>query len=446
MQQTQTDQNQPQADPPRGGLSLQTIFIVLMTLVVLCSLAALYAWRTTLSDKAKLEQKLNELQNAQKKAEIERQKGAEESRQALARTKQNEVLLQARQATNALAKVLADLNATTSELSALRTSDAGRGIAQHPDLVIVARRIYESELAKLPAPAEVIQRIEAVRRVEQQLMEHAGTAYEPDAQVTSSLNQANYWTDETGRSLQQVRVLKESLLREAKVKVAAKPLDDTSPSLDTALKKLNEAENRQAQQIIIDQTDGAKRKAAEREAEAEVKRIIADAEVRARRMIEDAEAKIKENEAEERKREALRKSNEIQSKLQAKSIVSDAEKKLLMDKASQPDVRAKLAPFITPGYWTPTTKGLLKGSVEKRPLSYTKLQGFGALGTNFDGLQKLVNIGIDRDNDRPRWENIKGPSAYSWRRSPEKVEFVKGAQALLIELGPVLVEMKLLLE
>ncbi len=86
------------------------------------------------------------------------------------------------------------------------------------------------------------------------------------------------------------------------------------------------------------------------------------------------------------------------------------------------------------------------GALEKKPLSYTELQGFGALEPNFDGFQKLVSIGIDRDNDRPRWENIKGPSAFSWRRSPEKVQFVQDAQKILIDLGPVLVEMKLLSE
>jgi len=451
MQQLETKPNQPQQpsaqDTQPGGFSLRTVFIGVVVIAVLGVAALGYAWYSTRSDKAKLERKVRVLESQQKLAEVERQKGAEEARQALARTKQNEILVQSRQATNSLAKVLSDISATTGELSELKTSDAGRSVAQHPDLVVLARRVYETELAKLPASAEVIQKIEGVRRIEQQLTENAGTAYEPDAQVTANLNQANYWAQETARSLQQVRALKDSLLRESKIKIAAKPLDDNSPSLETALKQIAEAESRQVQQIIIEKTDDAKKQAADGLAKAEAEKIIGDAELEARRIIEEAQAKIRKYESELLTRDALRKSNEIQSKREAKRIHTEAEKKLLLDKASQPDVQAKLAPFISKGYWTTTTKGrIYTGALERKPLSYTELQGSAALEASFDGLQKLAGIGTDRDNDRPRWENIRGPSAYSWRRSPEKVHFVQDAQKLLIELGPILVEMDLLSE
>ena len=445
--QTNQSQQSSEKNTQPGGFSLRTAFIGVVVIAALGVVALGYAWYSTRSDKAVLERKLRELENKQKTAEVERKKGSEESRQALARTKQNEILAQSRQATNVLGKLLADVNTLNRELSDLKTSDLGRSIALHPDLVLVARRLYESELPKLAPSADAIQRLEGVRRIELQLVQNAGTAYEPDAQLAANLNEANYWASETARHLQQVRSLEEALVREAKVKIAAKPLDKNSPALQDEIKRLVEAENRKQQEIIIDRTDEAKKQAAEELAKAEAKRIIAEADVEAKRIIEGAEARIKEYESDLLKRDALRKSNEIQVKREAKRIYTEAEKKLLQDKASQPDVQAKLAPFISKGYWTTTTKNrMYTGAHEKKPLSYTDLQGFGALEPTFDGLQKLVSIGIGRDNDRPRWENIRGPSAYSWRRASEKVEFVKDAQHLLIELGPVLVEMKLLLE
>jgi hypothetical protein len=63
------------------------------------------------------------------------------------------------------------------------------------------------------------------------------------------------------------------------------------------------------------------------------------------------------------------------------------------------------------------------------------------LNQDFNGLDHLVAIAISAsDKVRPRWKlNQK-----FYRRYPNQVEQVKEAQQLLIELGPVLVEMGLL--
>ena len=83
-------------------------------------------------------------------------------------------------------------------------------------------------------------------------------------------------------------------------------------------------------------------------------------------------------------------------------------------------------------------------SVDKLPHSYTQLTSIGALDPTIDGMQKLVNIAHTRtDIVRPRWK-FKSNLPTGWRKNPDDIEQVKEAQKLLIELGPVLVEMGLL--
>jgi hypothetical protein len=110
----------------------------------------------------------------------------------------------------------------------------------------------------------------------------------------------------------------------------------------------------------------------------------------------------------------------------------------LRQRASDPALKALLAPFITPGYHQ------LKGSsYDKAPLSYTDLQGCGALEASLPGLTKLVQIATYvGDRERPRWE-LRG-GRLGWGHFQESIEKAKEAQQALIELGPVLVELGML--
>ncbi|MHB9008738.1 MAG: hypothetical protein ACYDC1_17645, partial [Limisphaerales bacterium] len=106
----------------------------------------------------------------------------------------------------------------------------------------------------------------------------------------------------------------------------------------------------------------------------------------------------------------------------------------LRKKASDPKVLGKLAPFITPGY------AQLGGmTVEKLPLSYSKLLSAGALAPTIEGLGKLIDVAISKnDKVRPRWTINRN----FWTRHEDQVEMVKEVQGLLIELGSTLVEMQ----
>ena len=74
-------------------------------------------------------------------------------------------------------------------------------------------------------------------------------------------------------------------------------------------------------------------------------------------------------------------------------------------------------------------------------MSYTELQSAGALTPTVQGLDKLVFIGTNlSDRVRPRWKINR----VLYRKHNDELAMVKEVQQLLIELGPVLVEMKLL--
>src|SRR5262249_6348106 len=101
-----------------------------------------------------------------------------------------------------------------------------------------------------------------------------------------------------------------------------------------------------------------------------------------------------------------------------------------------PETLAKISPFTTPGYWQ-----LNKIATEKKPLSYSQLQNVGALSPDSKGLTTLLKIAwTSTDRVRPRW--TMNPTLFL--RRPGHLEKVKAAQAILIELGPVLVEKGLL--
>ena len=86
----------------------------------------------------------------------------------------------------------------------------------------------------------------------------------------------------------------------------------------------------------------------------------------------------------------------------------DARKVELRKKASDPSVRAKLAPFIQKGYWQ------IGGySTEMKPLSFTALQSIGALDDSIKGLAALAKIAVYLDDKvRPRWKLAGGTVAF----------------------------------
>ena len=117
----------------------------------------------------------------------------------------------------------------------------------------------------------------------------------------------------------------------------------------------------------------------------------------------------------------------------ADTEISDAE---LLRKAKSGKTRALLA-FFMPG----RVQADLTETAEKRPFSYNRLASSGALNPTTEGQTKLLHCLVTTyDTDRPIWK--KSP-VLSCSTSAER-DKLEEIQKALIELGPTLVEQKML--
>lgn len=406
------------------------------------------------------------------RAQLAAARSDEQARLALARNRQDEVLAHARQATNALARLLADTRQLNADALALKSSDAGRRVARQPDLVAAARRLYDTDLPALAAAPDLTQRLEAVRRVERQLADALGTTHLPEPELAVLSQNAAVWADQEARRVARLRDLLAVLIREGEVKLppAATPAADLS--LDQALRQLAEAESAQRQQVFVERTGAAQTAATQTLAEAEARKIRAAAQIEADRLLAEAQAEarrveaetkariaaaeresqlkrdklaaeVKEMEAAQQRNRELATAEQVHAvttnRLKIEAIRDDARMLELKRKASDPKLQARLAPFLAPGLWQ-----INSYSLEKAPFSFTALQACGALTPSGQGLQKLLDLATSgHDRVRPRWDNSV---RVNWKGRPERQGQIVEAQQLLTELGPAFVELGLLRE
>ncbi len=429
-----------------GGIPLWTVLIGLLVLAMLgaASLGAVLYF--TRSDKAKLERQLQAVESQQKRAKIDEAKAAEDAKLALARNRQDEVLASSRNATNQLGRLLQEANAVTSDAIALKSNESGSRIAQHPDLVAQARRLYEVEIPGFASQVDIVSKLEAVRRIEQQLVSALGTTYEPAAELSTTAQTASTWADQELRKVAQARALVSSLIQESKIKVASAPLTSSSPTLEAAIRQMIQTESAAKQQTIVAKTAEAKTEAADTVAKAEAQRILEQAQIQASNIVTQANEEKAQQNRSAVVLQAKSKVEDTKAQVEALQQLDEAQKVKLRQKASKPDVQSTLAPFITPGFWTIAAGSGPYKEIEKKPLSYTAIKGSGALNSTSEGLQTLVKIATYERNDRPKWSDIRkhGDTTTKFLRIPEKITLAKERQALLVELAPVLVEMKLL--
>lgn len=429
----------PPTPPPA-----RKVFLSLSTVVWLCFLcligAVAFAWwgyNSRFADTARLERERAALSNQLHRADIERQRGAEDARIGFARTRQTEALARVYSATNALGRLLAEATTLAADAAGLRTNETGQLAALHPDLLTLARRFYESDLRALPASADVIQKIEAARRLEQQLASAQGTAYEPDAALLASAESLTGWADGELKKTALLRTLLSTITQESKIKYTTAKVTADSPTLESAIQKSVQTEATARQNVIVRQTSDAKTNAALAVAQAEASRIVENAKLEAAKIQQEVEAAKAELERQRTLKQADENLKNTQTAVAAERKGDEANRLALRQRAAEPQIQAKLAPFITPGYMDAYGRTM----VDKKPHSFSVLKSGGALEPTMVGLQKIADLGYSRiDKVRPRW-SFKKYNSRGWRYNPEEMEMVKEAQKLLLELGPVLVEM-----
>lgn len=442
-----SDTTQKAADPKsKKGLPLWTLLIGLLVIAAIgiASLAGVFYYMR--NDRARLERQIAAMETKQEEAKLQEKKAADDAKLALARNRQDEVLAQVRSATNVLFQLLADAKTLASDSAALKTNDAGRQIALYPDLVAQARRLYETEIPGVVTVDEIVTRLEGVRRVEQQILGAAGTTFEPGAELLVTAQNGGLWADPEKRKTSQARTLLAGLITESKVKVTGGILTPSSPTLEEAIRRLNQSEIAARQEAIVKKTTEAKVEGTAALAQAEAQRVLDQAKAEAQRVIDEA-AEIKAQAMRDSlQRKAQTALENTKADVAAKDTLDEATRTRLKQRAADPAVQAALAPLLTPGLWTPAAGSGAFKEIEKKPLSLSAIKAAGALNPNANGLKALVYIACNYYNDRPKWGDIafKNQNLSAFLKDPARVALAAERQKLLIEVAPVLVEMKLL--
>lgn len=423
------------AKEPGGFLTVQRAFyiILFMLLLLVGGVGGVYVWLK--ADNLRLVKQQEETEKARLQAELDRKQAEDVAKKTLARSRQEEALVVVRNATNSLEKLLGSMRQMTTDAASFRTNELGRKLASFPDLVGQARHLFDTEFRSLPTENEAITRLEGARRIELDLVSKIGGTYEPGADLLSANHATTAWAEEAQRRVLLAQTSLAALITEARVKVTS----GTSPvgSLDEAIRQLSEGEALLRRQAMAAALASARKEADKKLTSALESQIKTEAEVKAALLAQqDVEAKAKLD-REVQERQAQQRLADTQSKLGVSGTDNEARKLVLKRKAEDPRIQAKLAPFTTPGYLTAKEKL----SVDKLPISYTELKSIGALEPTIAGIQRMVLVAyVGKDKDRPRWR-FQHMDAASWKRVPSEMEQVKEVQALLIELGPVLVEM-----
>jgi hypothetical protein len=311
---------------------------------------------------------------------------------------------------------LAELDRFEAEITPLLTNDAGRAVAGQAQLVRAFRAVYELE-----RPAK-----DDFARMKLQADEVVAPVRKALASPDNSFQQ----TDDTQQKLQQLLArarttrdaARASRSRLAAIVSLAKvgPVPSGTPTLQAAIQSIDFQEALEAATVIE-----AAREVARKEATA----LMAETKGEAVRLAGRADARRETAKAEVERTKV---------DLETAALKTKAEKDRLRAKALSPEVKQDLAVFLAKGYTQPSpgVNAYERFPGVLQPVSYSRLVTMGCLEQTPQGLAKLLRVGAEprRGNDRPQWK------FYAFELRPEAEPFLKKVQALLIELGPVLVE------
>ncbi len=357
----------------------------------------------------------------------------------------------------------------SERLRALMTNDDGKRFGHDRSAFFDFARLIEQPIV---SAEEIRGRESAIKSLVDGLeleLKRDAVGFAPKEETLREVDETLYWSRERLATLNSKKAWIDSVIAAAPkdLDLAKEPTLEVRLREDAAAREKSFAEARLAGEergrkegaaavAEAARTAELQRALAERdrvlnELRAEVERMRIDAEMRAveqaRKQME-AEQQVKEALAEvERQKllaEAERRARDKEAELGAKSIDDATRKKELQAKCQDPTVRTALAPFISDGYWQPSGRR----GIDKMSMSWKALNDSGALGTDERALHKLWWVGSNRDNDRPHFSMAapgNAPGGLMLKRlTPEQMEELKKARDLLRELGPTLVELKLL--
>jgi hypothetical protein len=277
-------------------------------------------------------------------------------------------------------------------IATLKTDDQGRRIAARTELLARYRALASTERTPAGRIAAALDDLESVAAPFRRALSDPDDVSRPDdpqrRKVAEFRLHAGTYRDEYRKLDAELETLLADLLT---VREAA---DDP---LATVVAGVEAEEARESSRLTAEAREAARKAAAKTRADAEAEAIRIAAETEAAEIVGKAQAE------KARKDAALAEAKDA------------AEKERLRKKSKGPEVREILGVFLARGYQQPKeiqgTFLAFEATPEPHPLSLTKLRTLGALDEGIKGLQTLVWIASERQNDRPRW-NFTPHAAY----------------------------------
>lgn len=366
-----------------------------------------------------------------------------------------------------------EARAFTERMEDLLTNDDGKRLAADPIASMGFLRWYERPIVPSAEVQARKHQVDATVSGLERILNEPSAGYAPPASQRKDTSAIYYWAQERLARIKEERSGLEASLRRLPRDIDLKNVPTMKEKIDQfMLNRIDlwvigqlsgiEAARGDAGRIV---SEGARIAELER-ANAEAEQLLREARLEIERMHNDLEVRVRRETAAERERlvqaeialkdrlaelerrqldaDAERKAKGIESQLASEKKVEDAEKPMLIKRCKDPETRTILAPFLDPGMVRPSGNRGTRyyDTIEPVPVSLKDLYACGALDETPESLDKLYWATIDpQDTMRTRWRRSQ-----QWRTTPALREKLVKAQKLLIELGPTLVELKMLQE
>jgi hypothetical protein len=302
-----------------------------------------------------------------------------------------------------------EIKTWADNVQALLENEAGQRIAGDQLLVRQFRVVYRRDRPSAETISELRTAVTDLIAPMKSALEDKQDARLPKKELAEEISNLHAEAKKIRDALREPREQIDSIVDAAK----AMPLQPNT--LRQAISDSQNAERLAEAQRMEQETTRANREAAERLAAAEAKRIG-----------DEASATIAKQE-------------------------SEAEHARLVAKAKTSEVRHYLATFLAKGYYQPTGSYLnikYVRTTDEKPVSFSAIKTSGALDKSVQGLRTLVVLASPgwsasgSWHDRPAWNFNR--ETFDWSKSDQ--EFIQRSQDLLRELGPTMVELKMLSE
>lgn len=322
---------------------------------------------------------------------------------ALAKTRQREAMAVADEIGEYLDSIAASHSTWEKDITVLLTNEDGKYLTAKPEYVKAFYAYYNTPLPKARESEQIRANLDTLIAPLKDALQDPQNTYLPSSNLTAELEK---YRDRA----QTMATSAEDPIKAVKTVLARAKTDGTkgTVTLETAVNDFAAASLVANSDEIAKQLQFAQEEAA--------KRIM-----KAQKDLIEENARLAETDA----------------KQQAEITKQQSDMKAQAEMLRSPEVQKRLAPFITPGM-SQITSGLMRPakSGPAQPLSFSALNRIHALDDTDKGRQKLVEFATSKYNDRPTWSNPTTDE--DWKEVAE-------SQRILREMGPALIELKMLL-